>query len=157
HHSSTTGTIWKVDPATAETMVIARDIGRPRGMLVMPDGRLALADYQHDVIELLDPSTGMVTVLAGTMDVSGHANGLGTAAQFAQPWDLVMSSGDLIVSDLENHMLRRVTLAGIVSDFAGTGVAGHADATLALAQFSSPKGLAVDNAGTIYVSEAGNH
>lgn len=156
-HSTTTGTIWKVDPSSGDATVVARDVGRPRGLVVLPDGRIGLADYQHDVIELLDPTTGAVTVLAGTMDTPGHVNGLGTAAQFAQPYDLVLLGGDLIVADHDNNMLRRVSLAGQVSDFAGTGVPGHVDAAVGLAQFSSPKGLAIDAAGEVYVSEAGNH
>ena len=156
-HSITTGTIWKVDPASGDVQVIARDIGRPRGLAVLPDGRIALADYQHSVVELLDPTSAAVTVLAGMMDMPGHVNGLGTTAQFAQPYDLALLGGDLIVADHDNHVLRRVTLAGQVSDFAGTGTAGHADGTLALAAFSSPKGVAVDGTGAVYVTEAGNH
>ncbi len=156
-HSITTGTIWKINPATSDAQVVARDLGRPRGIAVLPDGRLALADYQHHVVSLLDPASGTATVLAGMMDAPGHVNAIGTAAQFAQPYDVVVLNGDLIVSDLDNQLLRRVTLAGIVSDYAGSGTAGHADASFALAQFSSPKGLAIDGSGAIYVTEAGNH
>lgn len=157
NHSTTTGTIWRVDPTSAAATVVARDIGRPRGIAVLDDGRLALADHMHHVVELLDPGTGTVSLLAGMADVPGHVNATGGFAQFAEPYDVVELGGDLIVSDLDNHVLRRVMLDGDVSDFAGTGTAGHVDDVLAAAQFSQPKGLAVDAAGTIYVSEPGNH
>lgn len=157
-HSTTTGTIWKVNPATADAHVIARDIGRPRGIAVLPNGQLALTDQMHHVIELLDPNTGTPTVLAGQMDNPGHAIGTGTAAQFNQPWNLVLFQGDLIVTDFGNNMLRRVTLAGAVSDFTGQTTAGHADGTLANALFSNPKGIALaTRTGALYVTEAGNH
>lgn len=156
-HSLTTGTIWKVDPATGAASVIARDVGRPRGITVLADGRIALADHQHDVVELLDPASGQVTLLAGQLDVAGHVNATGAAAQFAQPYDVVELDGDLIVTDLDNHVLRRVTLTGVVSDFAGTGVVGHDDGPATTATFGSPKGAAIDQTGAIYITDAANH
>jgi DNA-binding beta-propeller fold protein YncE len=157
HHSTSTGTIWAVDTATGNATVIVRDIGRPRGLAVLSDGRLALADHVHHVVELLDPGTGTVSLLAGTLDTPGHINANGASAEFAEPYDVVVLGSDLIVSDFAGHWLRRVTLAGDVTDFAGTGTAGHTDDVLAAAAFSQPKGLAVDGAGTIYVTELGNH
>ena len=50
-----------------------------------------------------------------------------------------------------------VTLAGAVTDYAGTGIAGHTDAALGSAQFFNPKGMAIDAAGVVYITEAGNH
>jgi DNA-binding beta-propeller fold protein YncE len=158
-HGDNTGTLWKVNPATGEAHVLVRDHQRPRGLALLPDGRLATCDYVHHVIELVTPDTGFVTLLAGVLDIAGHINSpTGTAATFSQPWDLVLdTNGDLIVTEFANHVLRKVTLAGEVTDFAGTGVAGHKDGTLAEAQFSNPKGITIDASGAIYVSEQGNH
>lgn len=157
NHSPTTGTIWKVDPATGDAHVIARDIGRPRGLAVLPDGRLAMADYDHDVISVLDPATGTVTPIAGQLDTPGHVNASGTAARFSQPYDLVALGSDLIVTDLGNQVLRRVTLTGEVTDFAGTGAPGRHDDAYAAATFDQPKGASIDASGAIYITEAGNH
>jgi len=140
-HSETTGTVWRLNPATGAATVLARDIGRPRGLAVLPDGRIALSDYDHHVVELLDPATGLVTPLAGTLDLAGHTNGTGAAALFAQPWDLVYSDGDLIVSEVDNGDLRRVTLTGVVTDVVAPGTLGK------------PQGLAIDASGVIYISE----
>src|SRR5436190_836478 len=85
-----TGTIWRIDPVAHTGVVIARDLGRPRGLAVLADGRIAMADYTHHVVTLLDPQTGTQTPLAGMFDIPGHANGLGRYAQFAQPYDLVV-------------------------------------------------------------------
>ena len=157
-HSTESGTIWKVNPSTGAANVIIRDHERPRGLALLANGTLAMCDYVHHTVELLDPTTAIVTPLAGVLDVYGYNNATGTAQLFAQPWDLVLNTdGDLIVSEFQNNRLRRVTLAGVVTDFAGSGVQGHQDGPLATAQFFNPKGMTIDANGAIYVSEGGNH
>ncbi len=154
-HSTTTGTVWKVDPVAKTATVVARDIGRPRGLALLNDGRLAMADNSHHVIQILDPGNGQVTLLAGAADQAGHVNDTGGVARFSQPWDIVvLANGDLAVSDLGNHQLRRVTLAGVVTDLAGTGAAGNDDgAAIGQATFDTPKGLAVVG-NTVYISDS---
>ncbi len=153
-HSETTGTIWRVDPATGAATVITRNVGRPRGLAVLPDGRIAMADHVHHRISILDPATGIVTPLAGLSDTPGHVNGTGEVARFAQPYDLVVNAdGDLIVSELDNHLLRRVTLAGVVTDYAGSGTPGAFDGPLDVASFDGPQALALGPDGAIYVTD----
>lgn len=158
-HSVESGTLWRVTPSTGEMKLILRDHGRPRGLAVLPDGRIATADHMHHVIEVIDPISGTATPLAGIRDVPGHVNSPnGASATFAQPWDLVVGvDGDLIVTEFDNNVLRRVTLTGQVSDFAGSGTPGHQDGPLATALFFQPKGIAIDSRGVIYVTEAGNY
>jgi DNA-binding beta-propeller fold protein YncE len=145
NHSYASGTVWRVNPATGDATVLARDIGRPRGIAVLPDGRIALTDQVHHVVELLDPGTGAVTVLAGTVDAPGHTNATGAAARFSQPWDLVYWNGDLIVTEVDNGDLRRVTLAGVVTDLTQPG------------SLDQPQGIATDASGTLYITEWGTH
>jgi DNA-binding beta-propeller fold protein YncE len=159
-HSIETGTIWRVDTTkvNGNAEVVARDLGRPRGLLALADGRLVLADHMHHVLSILDPDTGVVAPLAGTRDVPGYLNATGNAALFHQPYDVVqLPDGDLLISELENHRLRRVTLAGVASDFAGTGVAGNLDGPLAVATFDGPQGLALGPDGAIYVTDIRKH
>jgi sugar lactone lactonase YvrE len=157
-HSLQTGTIWRVDTATGTATVVARDLGRPRGLAMLPDGRIAMADYQHHVISLLDPATGTVAPLAGMVDIPGDVDATGSDARFAQPYDIaVLQGGDLVVSDVDNHRLRRVTLAGVVTGFAGSGTRGTIDGPLAVATFDAPQGLALAADGTIYVSDIKSH
>lgn len=152
-HSPTTGTLWLVEPATGSATVLARDLGRPRGLAVLGDGRIAMADYQHHVVSIFDPATKTATLLAGALDTPGYANGTATAARFSQPYDIaVLADGDLAVSDSGNHRIRRITLAGVVSDLAGSGVAASTDGPSATATFDAPQGLAASG-NTVYVSD----
>jgi hypothetical protein len=153
-HSTSTGTVWRVDPHTGAATVVARDLGRPRGLAVLADGRLALADHMHHVVRLLDPSSGAVTLLAGAVDQKGFAEGTGGGARFSQPYDVVqLAGGDLVVSDLDNHRLRRITLGGVVTTYAGAGTSGQLDGPLATATFAAPQGLGISATGAVFVSE----
>ncbi len=155
--SPTSGTIWRISP-TGDAQVVARGVGRPRGLAVLPDGRLAMADPLHHTISILDPATGAVTPLAGAFDQPGDQNGTGDVARFTAPTDLVvLPDGDLAVSDQGNHRIRRVTLAGVAGDLAGTGAAGNLDGPAAVATFDTPHALAVAPSGAIYVTDTRRH
>jgi DNA-binding beta-propeller fold protein YncE len=152
------GTLWRMNAAGTQRSVIAEDVGRYRGLAALPDGRVAMADYQAHTVSLLDPATGSITTLAGVDGAAGYVDGSGAGARFSRPYDLVLGSdGALIVSDQGNHRLRRVTLAGEVSTFAGNGQAGVSDGDRMSAGLNEPQALAIDDAGTIYVTSRGGY
>jgi sugar lactone lactonase YvrE len=70
----------------------------------------------------------------------------------------VDTNGNLYVSDVWNQMIRKVTPAGVVTTLAGlAGHAGSADGTNSEARFYKPYGVALDNAGNLYVADALNY
>jgi DNA-binding beta-propeller fold protein YncE len=155
---SSTGTIWRIDPLTGAPTVTASDLGRPRGLAALADGRLVLADYQNARVRLLDPTDGTVTDLAGRAGCPGLVNGHGADARFAVPYGVVaLPAGDIVVADYGNHVLRRVTMTGDVSPYAGDGGSGTIDGPRLGARFAGPKALAIDGAGNIYVSDSESH
>jgi sugar lactone lactonase YvrE len=89
----------------------------------------------------------------------GMADGVGNAAGFNNPLGAAVdSSGNIYVADTGNHTIRKITPAGACNTLAGlAGVAGSADGTNSGALFNRPSGIAVDNAGTVYVADTGNH
>ena len=98
----------------------------------------------------------MVSTLAGS-GTAGYADGTGTAAQFDSPYGVAVDgAGTVYVADTENHRIRKVTAAGVVSTLAGS-TQGYADGTGAAAQLNSPAGVAVDGAGSVYVTDDYNH
>lgn len=142
-HDAMSGTIWKLDLAAETATVVAARIGRPRGIAVLADGRLAVADYMHHVVEIVDPATGAVRVLAGAWDAIGAADGQGSSARFSTPYGLVVrGDGSLIVADHENHHLRAISADGTVSTLPG--------------ELDRPQALAITAAGDLYVSDTGS-
>jgi alpha-tubulin suppressor-like RCC1 family protein/sugar lactone lactonase YvrE len=97
------------------------------------------------------------TTLAGSGN-AGATDATGSAAEFNAPRSAALdSAGNLYVADMGNHTIRKITPAGVVTTFAGSGVAGSTDDTGTAASFNTPRGVAVDSAGTVYVSDSGNH
>ncbi len=157
-HSLMSGAVWRVNPGSKVAELIVQKIGRPRGLAVMADGRIAIGDYMHHVVQVLDPRTAQVTVLAGTWDAKGMTDAAGADARFSTPYQLVVrSDGKIVVADYDNHRLRIVGMDGVVTTFAGTGGAGFADGAMGSAMFNHPQGMAITTNGDIYVTDLGNY
>lgn len=157
-HDPMSGTIWNVDVHARTATVVANAVGRPRGLAVLADGRLAVADYLHHVIELVDVHTGKATTIAGAFDVKGMVDGAGTAARFSTPYNLVMGSdGKLVVTDFDNNRLRLVGLDGTTTTLSGATQAGSTDGAMVTARFSHPQGMSAAANGDIYLTDLGNY
>jgi sugar lactone lactonase YvrE len=155
--SAGTGTIWSVDPTSGQMTAIKPNLGRPRGVALLADGRLVLGDYQNHVVLLLDPTAASVVVLAGN-GCAGYADGQGASAAFNAPYGLaVRPDGKIAVADWGNGRIRLVGLDGTVTTLAGGDAIGTNDGTAAESRFVNPEDVAVDQAGSLYVSDPGAH
>jgi hypothetical protein len=155
--NATTGTVWQVDVKAKTATVLARNLGRPRGILAISKTQIVMADLIHATISILNPSTTAVTVIAGAADQTGHVNAKGANARFNRPYGMArLSDGSILVADANNNCIRRVTLAGDVSDFAGTTAPGFSNGSTGSATFLNPEDVAVSN-GIVYVADTGNH
>ena len=67
------------------------------------------------------------------------------------------ASGNLYVADYGHNVIRKITPAGVVTVFAGSGSAGSTNGTGAAASFNGPTGLATDASGNVYVADANNN
>ncbi|MFY9574616.1 MAG: IPT/TIG domain-containing protein, partial [Blastocatellia bacterium] len=120
-----------------------------------PDDTIYVADAGNNRIRKI-AIDGAVTTVAGDGN-AGFADGPGASAQFNNPQGVAVdSSGGVYVADTGNHRLRRIATDGTVSTMAGSGTAGLQDGAGAQARFNSPRGLAFDNGGNIYVADTGN-
>lgn len=130
----------------------------PSSVAVDGSGDVYVADAGNHVIRKVT-SGGVATTLAGTAGSAASTDGTGSAAGFSSPKGVAVDSvGNVYVADAGNHVIRKVTSAGVVTTLAGTaGSAGSVDGTGSAARFSSPHGVAVDSSGNVYVADAGNH
>lgn len=128
----------------------------PNAVTVGPDGTIYAADAGNRRIRAISPS-GVVSTVAGS-GVAGYVNGVGTAAQFTVTGAVVADrAGNLYVPDRLNSVIRKITPAGVVSTFAGSGTRGHADGPSDIAQFNVPIRMGVDATGNVYVVDTGDN
>lgn len=98
-----------------------------------------------------------VSVLAGT---AGSADGVGAAARFNAPNDIVTDGTNLYLADSGNSTIRKIIIAtGATSTLAGkAGFTGSADGTGGTVRFNNPSFLAITpDKTTLYVSDSGNN
>lgn len=99
----------------------------------------------------------LVTTYTGTFS-RGDVDGSLSEARFYDPTGVVFDgSGNLFVVDAYNHKIRKITPAGIVSTFAGTGTIGSADGTGTAASFNYPWGIAIDASNNLFVTDGHNN
>lgn len=128
----------------------------PIGVAVGGDGTIFVADTYNDRIRAIDTENRVRTIAGG--NEPGFADAArGEQARFHTPCGIAVDSdGMLIIADTGNHRLRRVGLDGVVTNLVGTGERGIFDAYFASATFNEPTGVAVDESGAIYVTDAGS-
>ena len=123
-------------------------------------GRVYVADSRNHRIRVVD-SSGLISTVAGTGDWGyGGDGGPATQARLSFPCGVAVDgAGNLFVADVENHRVRRIDAAtGTITTYAGTGHPGNAgDGRPAeSAQLARPTGVALDDAGTVFIADFGN-
>ena len=157
-------------------------LNHPMDIVFRADGTAVIAAWHNHKVEEFDPSTGMVTILAGQM-VPGFSGdgGSGIEANMNFPDSIVIdAAGHVLVSDERSNRVRRITVDGggstittvvgsslpaTVSGYEGDG--GPAvPAILALTPYDEAGGsdnppagggLAMDGEGNLYIADTFNH
>ncbi len=140
----------------ADGIGLSAQFDSPHGITVDDAGSIYIADVNNQRIRKISPS-GIVSSMAGNGG-GGYAEGTGAKAQFYLPFSVAADgAGNVYVADSFNHRIRKINSSGVVSTFAGNGSAGYADGAAAAAQFYSPRWVALDKAGNLYVVDNGNN
>ena len=166
---SRNNTIRKIVPSTGEVTTVAGSaavgssdgIGAAAGFFspsgITTDGTsLYVADCGNSTIRKIVLSSGRVTTLAGTAEVTGAVDGAGTAALFNWPHDLTNDGTSLYVSDTLNATIRKIVISsGEVATLAGSaGPTETIDGEAAVARFRFPWGITMSGPN-LYVTDAG--
>ena len=140
---------------STDGVAAAASLNQPLGLTHDSAGNVYVADSGNHTIRRIG-ADGSVSTLAGLAGSSGTADGSGAAARFSQPSGIAIGpDGDLYVAELGNHLIRRVTVAGVVSTYAGS-TGGYADGAALAAKFNSPRGVAVAANGDVLVADYSN-
>lgn len=149
----TAATSGDTGPATAASL------NGPESLALDGLGNVYIAESAGHVVRKVS-SGGVIVTAAGT-GVGGYSGDAGpaTAAELNAPSGICVDPfGALIIADKDNHRIRKVTAAGVISTIAGTGVAGATgDSGLATAaQLNTPTSVATDPGGNVYVTDDGS-
>jgi hypothetical protein len=105
----------------------------------------------------VDLDTGATTVFAGQKGVNGHVNGSGTEAQFSvSVQNMAYNPVANALFIIDGTRIRKVTMAGEVSDFVGQGGTHGTppvDGKGSAATLNTVVSLAADDAGNLYFAE----
>lgn len=113
-------------------------------------GNIIAADGSNHRIRKITP-TGLVSTIAGTGTQSNTDGPVATAA-FDNPYGVTVDpAGNIFVSQA-GGLIRKISSAGIVSTVAGSG-SGYIDGIAVTAKFNAPKGLSLDAAGNLYITD----
>jgi NHL repeat len=129
-------------------------------------GNLYIADQYNNSIRVVD-TTGVINTYAGGL-ISGFDGDGGPVAQakFDTPSGIAFDdAGNFYISDQRNNRIRKVSLNGIISTYAGsdrtnkygygprTYLGDYGPATKAV--LSIPGGITLDKSGDLYIMESG--
>jgi hypothetical protein len=133
----------------------------PYGVTVSPSRNIYIADQYNNVIRKVDKTTGIITTFAGT-GVAGYNgdNIPATSAQLTQPTSVTFDSNEnMYIADRNNYIIRKVDkTTGIITTFAGTGVAGYNGDNIPAtsAQLNDPTSVTFDSNENMYISDTSN-
>ncbi|MGH8999159.1 MAG: hypothetical protein ACRDY7_07185 [Acidimicrobiia bacterium] len=135
----------------------------PHAVVLDPAGaNLYLADTANHRVRRIEVASGLISTVAGTGAPGfGGDGGPATAALLNGPKGLAVGpAGDLWIADSGNDRIRRVAAStGVISTVAGNGTTGYGGdgGPGAAAAFDSPRALAFDAAGNLYIADSMNH
>ena len=137
----------------------AAGLGSPFSIALDSQGNLYVGS-DFDIRKITQ--AGIITTIAGNVAspyTFGGDGGPATQATMLGVTGIVVdAAGNIYFSDSLNARVRKITPAGIISTFAGNGVAGFSGdgGPAASASLDTPAGLAIDGQGQLYIADSHN-
>jgi trimeric autotransporter adhesin len=134
----------------------AAELYSPTGVALGVSGNILIADQKNDRIRNVNTG-GIISTIAGngSPGFSGDG-GQATAAEIYKPFGVAADpAGNIYIADTYNNRIRKVTTGGVISTFAGNGIAGFSGdgGPATAAELSSPVDITLDVSGNIYFSD----
>lgn len=150
--TGTAGFGGDMGPATSASL------NAPNGIAIDSTGNIYISDQNNCRIRMVDTS-GRISTLAGATHYAGD-QGPATGALLHRPQHAIKdAAGNLYISDMANHAIRKVSSGGVITTIAGNGTCGYTgDHGPALAAtLCYPLALALDSNGNLYIADYDNH
>jgi hypothetical protein len=141
----------------------------PEGLAFDPNGNLYITERNKVRLMIGNQVYNRSGFVGNPSFSQGFADGAATAGRYFRPTGAVCASnGDAYIVDSENHAIRKInaftalgtqqnvtTFAGAktTNPVGGMGTSGDADGMGNNARFHTPKGIAMDATGTMYVTD----
>jgi uncharacterized protein (TIGR03437 family) len=136
----------------------------PSSVVLDSSGNMYIADSGNNLVRKVTASTGNISTYAGFYNshIGGYTGDGGQASKalLNTPVALALdASGNLYIADSGNSAVRKVAPNGIITTVAGNGTGGFSGdgGRGVFAQLFRPKGVAVDTAGNVYISDTLNN
>lgn len=135
----------------------ATDVGlnSPKGLWGDSVGVVYFTEYGNSCVRKVDTS-GIIYTIAGIRGSYGASNDTlpATSSKLAAPANVAVdSTGVVYIAEFDNYKIKKVSLSGMLTTFAGNGNNGLTDSALATAvAIGKPEGLWLDSVGKLYYS-----
>jgi uncharacterized protein (TIGR03437 family) len=142
---------------------LSASLTKPSSVVFDSSGNMYIADSGNNVIRKVN-TAGVISTYAGDFNTPGYTGDGGPATKVGvglnNPVAVALdAAGNLYIADSENSVIRKVTAtSGFITTIAGNGTPGFSGdgGRAVLAKLSHPKGVAVDAAGNVYISDTFN-
>ncbi len=134
-------------------------LASPFSMATDAAGNIYIADRDNHVVRRID-LLGNITTVAGNGEQGFFGDGgAATAASLNTPTAVAVDSGgNIYIADSNNNRIRVVT-GSTITTFAGNGTASYSGdgGAATSASLYTPRGVAVDTNGIVYIADTNNH
>jgi RHS repeat-associated protein len=132
----------------------------PSDVELGPDGSIYIVDQGNHRIRMIDQH-GIISTIAGNGE-GGYAGDEGPADEaslYAPSAVAVSNDGTLYIADTANNRIRRVSVDGAISTYAGNGESGYGgdDVYAVSTSLNRPRGLSIGPDDALYVADSSNH
>ncbi|MBS1584437.1 MAG: T9SS type A sorting domain-containing protein [Bacteroidetes bacterium] len=144
---------------------VSAGIYTPQGLTLDHQGNLLIAESNRirkiDLSTGIDQGTHIISTIAGGNDTFGFAGDGGSAlsAKFSPAVDVVVGAYGYYITDQGNNRIRYVDSNDVIHTVTGNGIGGYnGDGGLAdTSELNSPRGIALDNCGNLYIADNANY
>ncbi|HTE02115.1 MAG TPA: hypothetical protein VK668_22660 [Mucilaginibacter sp.] len=128
----------------------------PLGIAIDGSGDIYVSYLESGVIRKI-PTNGKGVLITGNGN-GNNQDGVGLSGGVSQPIGLALDGSGIIYVAGYSNTIKKIYSNGLISTFVGAyGRSGNTDGKGAAARFNSPKGIAVDANGNVYVADSANN